>query len=72
MGVPLLWRADGPAMNARIVTNVRDQLKRIRHLSTVALLAELRTLVAALPTEEREHLRTVALVVLRATAGDPR
>ena len=59
-------------MNARIVTNVRDQLKRIRHLSTVALLAELRTLVAALPTEEREHLRTVALVVLRASAGDPR
>lgn len=57
-------------MNARIVNNVRDQLKRIRHLSTVALSAELRTLVAQLLPEEREHLRTVAVVVLKATAGN--
>lgn len=58
-------------MNARIVNNVRDQLRRIRHLSTVALSAEVRTLVAQLPPAEREHLRTVALVVLKATAGAP-
>jgi len=58
-------------VNARLVTNVRDQMRRIRHLSTVALLAEVRTLVAALPADEREHLRAVALVVLRATAGAP-
>ncbi len=56
-------------MNARIVANVRDQLKRIRHLSTIALTAEVRTLVAQLPADEREHLRTVALVVLKCTAG---
>lgn len=66
MGVPLLWRADGGTVNARIVNNVRDQLRRIRHLSTVALSAEVRTLVAQLPPDEREFLRTVARVVHRA------
>jgi hypothetical protein len=69
--MPDVRHCDGVAMNARTVANVREQLARIAHLSPAALLPEVRTLVAALPADERERLRTVALVVIRATAGAP-
>lgn len=51
-------------MNASIVRSVRAQLARIAHLSVPALKAEVRTLLEAMPPEERERLRTLALVVV--------
>jgi hypothetical protein len=54
-------------VNLSVVKTVRENLKKINHLSRLALEPEILSLLDVLTSDERQKLRMVAVLVVKNT-----